>query len=79
MDKTVLDLYTDYLISSFGQTTATGLVALLGATLSHDQISRFLNAPEATAADLWRLVKPFQNRPGYPRHKKEFSPLDNEP
>ena len=28
MDKSVLDIYTDYLISSFGQTTATGLSAL---------------------------------------------------
>ena len=44
MDKEVLDLYTDYLISSFGQTTATGLSALLGGTLSHDRISRFLKA-----------------------------------
>lgn len=25
MDEEIFDLYTDYLISSFGQTTATGL------------------------------------------------------
>jgi hypothetical protein len=58
MDKSVLDLYTDYLISSFGLTTATGLSALLGGTLSHDRISRFLKAPIQTSADLWQLVKP---------------------
>jgi len=58
MDKTLLDLYTDYLISSFGLTTATGLSTLLGDTVSHDQISRFLGKSDFTSADLWRLVKP---------------------
>jgi hypothetical protein len=58
MDKSVLDVYTDYLISSFGQTTATGLSALLGGTVSHDRISRFLKAKTASSADLWQLVKP---------------------
>ena len=58
MDKSVVDIYTDYLISSFGQTTATGLSALLGGTLSHDRISRFLKAQTASSADLWQLVKP---------------------
>ena len=42
MDKHLLDLYTDYLISSFGHDHGHGLSALLGGTLSHDQISRFL-------------------------------------
>jgi len=58
MDKTVLDLYTDYLISSFGQITATGLSELMGAALSHDRVSRFLNAEDFTSADLWQWVKP---------------------
>ncbi len=58
MDKVALDLYTDYLISSFGQTTATGLAALLGGSLSHDRISRFLASDAFTSADLWQLVKP---------------------
>ena len=39
---TLLDLYSDYLISSFGQTTATGLATLLKGGLSHDQVTRFL-------------------------------------
>ena len=40
--KTDLDLYTDYLLSSFGQTTATGLSALLDQAVSHDDVTRFL-------------------------------------
>jgi hypothetical protein len=42
MDKSLLDLYTDYLISSFGQTSATGLSQLLDGEVSHDQVTRFL-------------------------------------
>ena len=38
-----LDLYTDYLLSSFGQTSATGLSRLVEGELSHDSISRFLS------------------------------------
>ena len=53
----LLDLYTDYLLVSFGQTTATGLAALL-PDLSHDQVTRFLSKQALTEKDLWRLVKP---------------------
>ena len=42
MDKNLLDLYSDYLLSSFGPTTATGLSALLDGQVSHDQVTRFL-------------------------------------
>jgi len=58
MDKDLLDLYTDYLISSFGLTTATGLSALVGNTVSHDRITRLLSGRDFTSADLWLLVKP---------------------
>lgn len=58
MDKEVLDLYTDCVISSFGQVTATGLSSLLGGSISHDRITRFLNASEFNSASLWKLVKP---------------------
>lgn len=58
MDKNLLDLYTDYLISSFGQTTATGLSQLLEGEISHDQVTRFLASPAKTSADLWQIVKP---------------------
>ena len=62
MDKALRDLYTDYLISSFGPTTATGLSRLLDGEVSHDQITRLLGSEEQTAADLWRSVKPLVRR-----------------
>ncbi len=58
MSKALLDLYADYLISSFGPTTATGLSALLEQRVSHDKITRFLSKKQFTSADLWQLVKP---------------------
>ena len=58
MDKQLLDIYSDYLICSFGATTATGLSTLLGGAFSHDQITRFLCKSDFTSAALWRLVKP---------------------
>jgi hypothetical protein len=58
MDKQLLDLYTDYLLASFGATTATGLARLMDGTVSHDQITRFLAKRQFTSADLWQVVKP---------------------
>jgi len=54
----LLDLYSDYLISAFGLTTATGLAALLNGEISHDQTQRWLAREKQTSADLWRVVKP---------------------
>src|SRR5437762_6904582 len=58
LNSDLLDLYSDYLISSFGQTTATGLATVLAGSVSHDQITRFLASPAATSAELWQRVKP---------------------
>ena len=58
MNAEHFDLYTDYLISSFGPTTATGLSALLGGQLSHDQVTRLLASAPKNSADLWQIVKP---------------------
>ena len=58
-DKELLDIYTDYLISSFGLTTGTGLSRLLDGALSHDRIQRFLASPVQTGAALWQVVKPY--------------------
>ena len=58
----MLDLYSDYLISSFGLTTATGLSELLDGTVSHDRVSRFMATEPLQSADLWRLVKPLIRR-----------------
>ena len=58
-DKELLDIYTDYLISSFGLTTQTGLSRLLGGAISHDRIQRFLSTEPKTGQDLWLTVKPY--------------------
>ena len=55
----IADLYSDYLLASFGATTATGLSELLEGELSHDQITRYLAGPKKTATDLWGTVKAF--------------------
>lgn len=54
----MLHIYTDYLISSFGQTTATGLARLLEGQISHHQVTRFLASEPQRSAHLWRVVKP---------------------
>lgn len=58
MNKQLLDLYSDYLLSSFGATTATGLSQLMGGQVSHDQVSRLLNSERLDAKGWWQLVKP---------------------
>ena len=56
--KTDLDLYTDYLLSSFGQTTATGLSNMLDQAVSHDDVTRFVSHLDAGSPALWHQVKP---------------------
>ena len=58
MKHNLLDLYSDYLLSSFGQTTATGLSRLVDGEVSHDQISRMLSSEKITAQKWWQMVKP---------------------
>ena len=55
---TEVDLYTDYLLISFGQTTATGLSSLVDGRVSHDKITRLLAGEAFTSKDLWGGVKP---------------------
>ena len=57
MKKADLDLYTDYLLSTFGAATATGLSAMVDGEVSHDQITRFLSGQDFTSKDLWQQVK----------------------
>jgi hypothetical protein len=59
MKQPIADLYSDYLLASFGATTATGLSQLLEGEVSHDQVTRYLSGPRQTAADLWLTVKSF--------------------
>src|SRR5215469_1189149 len=56
MEK-LMDLYTDYLLSSFGSVTATGLSNLLDAGISHDHITRMLSGNIFDSKDLWHEVK----------------------
>ncbi|MCP4667752.1 MAG: transposase [Deltaproteobacteria bacterium] len=57
MNKEMLDLYSDYLISSFSYTTATGLSRLLDGAITHDRVTNFLAESNFTSKDLWKLAK----------------------
>ena len=57
MDKRLLDVYSDYLITQNGHATATGLSQTLDGEISHDKVTRFLNGTEASSKDLWQYVK----------------------
>ena len=54
----MLELYTDYLLSSFGATTATGLSSTVEGAVSHDQVTRFLSREDYDSKTLWEQVKP---------------------
>ena len=57
MEK-ILDIYTDYLHTTFGNATATGLSELLDGAVSHDKITRMLSGTQKNSKDLWLSVKP---------------------
>jgi len=57
MDKKLLEIYSDYLISSYSQTTATGLSRVLDNAVSHDKITRFLSKEIYDSKSLWKEVK----------------------
>jgi hypothetical protein len=59
MNTDLLELYSDYLLSAFSHTTATGLSKITGGAVSHDKVTRFLSEKELDSPALWRLmVKP---------------------
>lgn len=53
----LLDLYTDYLITSFGQATATGMSYVLDDEVSHDQVTRMLTNSYFDSKTIWKAVK----------------------
>ena len=57
MKENNFDLYIDYLLSTFGSATATGLSAMVEGEVSHDKITRLLSAQDYTSKDLWHQVK----------------------
>nr|WP_143434804.1 hypothetical protein [Hymenobacter roseosalivarius] len=75
METCTLDLYTHYLLSSTGPTTATGLSRLLDGTLSHDHIPRWLSSAAWGSADIWRQAKPLIRQAEAQRLAEEFAVL----
>jgi len=57
MNKQLLEIYSDYLMSTYSYTTATGLSILSEGKISHDKVTRFLSSEEFTSARLWALLK----------------------
>ena len=60
--KDLLEFYTDYLISSTGQVTTTGLSRVLNNGISHDKITRFLSEKDYDSKYLWQFVKNIYER-----------------
>lgn len=58
MNQKLLEVYSDYLISSFSYTTATGLSGMLDGSVSHDKVTRFLSSEDFDVKTLWKRVKP---------------------
>jgi hypothetical protein len=71
MDKDLLDLYSDYLLSAFGHATATGLSAMTDGEVSHDKVTRFLSEEDLDSRALWRLVKPLVRELGKEADQQE--------
>lgn len=75
MQSCTLDLYTDYLLSSTGATTATGLSRLLEGTLSHDHITRWLRSTTLGSAQVWQQAKPLIRQAEARQPAEEFAVL----
>jgi hypothetical protein len=56
-NSTLVDLYSDYLLSGFGLSTSTGMSKMLDNAYSHDQISRFMSQPDMTQKEYWKSIK----------------------
>ena len=74
-----LNLYTDYLLSSTGPTTATGLSRLLDGALSHDHLTRWLSQTTHGPADSWRQAKPLIRQAEARRPAGEFAVGESNP
>jgi len=70
-----LDIYTDYLISSTGATTATGLSRLYDGAISHDQVTRLLTNSYLDSKDLWMKAKPLIRSAEQSQSVDEFAVL----
>jgi hypothetical protein len=70
-----LDLYTDYLISSTGQTSATGLSRLFDGQLSHDQVTRWLSSVYLDSRQVWGHAKPLIRQTEWALEADDFAVL----
>lgn len=61
MEK-LLDIYTDYLHTTFGLATATDLSRMLDGVVSHDKITRMLSEEVRGSKELWLSIKPLVRR-----------------
>ena len=57
MNKEYLELYTDYLIRTFGAATATGLAERVSGALRHDRVTRCLAEREYPSRELGLQVQ----------------------
>jgi hypothetical protein len=57
MGQELLDLYSDYLLYSSGQTAADGFSTVLDGAISHDKTTRFLASECFDGKTLWKKVK----------------------
>jgi hypothetical protein len=57
MEREIVEIYSDYLLYSSGQTTATGLSKIVDGELSHDKITRFLREEPFDEKVLWKKEK----------------------
>lgn len=58
LDKKMLELYSDYMIVSQGQVSATAFSKVLDGKYSHDQLTRFLSKNEFAEDEHWEYIKP---------------------
>jgi len=54
----MLDIYTDFLICSTSQASATALSRATDKAISHDKVTRFLSTYDFIPQDLWEFSKP---------------------
>lgn len=56
--ENLLDLYTDYLLTTPAQATCTGLSTVLDGQISHDRFTRLLAGGTIDSKRLWKQAKP---------------------
>ena len=58
MNREMINIYSDFLITTFGQASATNLSKALDNKISHDATTQSLSEKLLTSREYWKLVKP---------------------